>query len=465
MATQKAVIDFVTSHPDYLLQTDFVRELFMIPDRLVALYDSAKLGDQSAYYIQTASPLYKGKLFVYKNHFYSINEFSRVDDRTDDEPSYHVTAIDTKISYNEKETQALCSPQDSFSLSKNVIANFTSDDPIKTTLGIFIANYLFLVYAFGDIIPYLNEEFTASKLEKRIQVPLLDGRVSARQFKDYYVNTLSLFGQSNEILCPNISEKTITIPKSIHDLREKLVADNKEALEAGDASVMADIEKQLITAYREYLKGDPSLHFLLKKKYFDVTLKKLFLTQGITEVFGSPGKFTFVENPMSNGWKIKDLPAIFNEVRSGSYSRAIETANGGVIAKLILRVLQDTIIAIPDCETTRGEKIYGTKDTLKDFLFNYVIEKDGSNSLITDEAMDSLIGKTIIVRTPGYCQATQGFCARCFGQTFEILGQKAFAPVANDFARNQTTAALKRMHGTSHSVVDISEINRYIVGE
>ena len=455
--SRSSLVNYLIKYQESLIQIDMIKELFMIPERM----EGEKISGDT-FTITTYSPLYKGKLFVCDKMFYAIDDYTRIDNRQSDNKRYQVTASVTDIHYNSDNLLPLNTPQDTFTLSTKDIINYQGD-PVETTLGIFIANVLFLVYPFGNVISYLNEKFSASKLEKRISLALLQDKVTVAQVKDKYINSLTLFGGSPEIISPNISEKTITIPQSITDLREKLVADHKEALEAGDASVMSDIEQQLIKAYRTYLEGDPSLHFLLKKKYFDVTLKKLFLTQGMTEVFGSPGKFTFVDNPMGNGWKQKDLPAIFNEVRQGSYARAVETAHGGVIAKLILRVLQDTRIDHKDCGTTRGGHVRGSKEVLKDFLWNYVINPDGSTSCITEETLAQFIDKDLVIRTPGYCQETKGFCAKCFGYLYEEIGQKAFAPVANDFARNQTTASLKKMHGSSHSIVNISNIDRYLL--
>jgi hypothetical protein len=226
---------------------------------------------------------------------------------------------------------------------------------------------------------------------------------------------------------------------------------------------MSLIENTLIKAYKEHLKGDPSMHFLLKSKYFNVVLKKLFLTQGMVEVFGSPGKYTFISNPMGNGWKTKDLVTIFNEVRQGSFARAVETADGGVIAKLILRVFQDTRISEDDCHTTRGEHVHATKDVLRDFMWNYVIMGDGSNVVINKESIPSFLDKDIVVRTPGYCQAEEGFCARCFGYVFEKVGQKAFGPIANNFAKQQTLSSLRAMHGKTHSTISLSNLNKFLV--
>lgn len=453
-----ALIDYIKAHQYVLIQTDFWREIFMIADRMVA---QTRNGDQ--FTITTQSPLYKGKLFAFEGRFFGTESFTRIDDRSSEDKIYQVKGTPTEIVHVFKETVPLCTPQDKMLVQPGDIANYPEGSTLDSTIGIFLANYVFLVYPFGDIIPYVNEEFSESKLQDRISRPLLDGVITTKDTKDKYINALSLFGQSNEIFCPGISEKTISIPDSITQLRERLIAENKEALEAGDASVMSDIEQQLIQAYKDHLKGDSSLHFLLKKKYFNVAMKKLFLTQGMVEQFGSPGKFSYVAQPMGSGWKQEDLPTIFNEVRQGSYARAVETADGGVIAKLILRVFQDTRIVIDDCGTKRGEQVNGDKSQLKEFVWNYVVEKDGTNTLLTPEDLDKFVNKDLTIRTPGYCQAEEGFCAKCFGKPFEVLGQKAFAPVANDFAKVQTTNALKSMHGKSHSTVDISNINDFLL--
>lgn len=464
MTVRSPLINFIVTHHSALINIDLVRELWMIPDRLIASSDSAKIGDQDAFYLETPSPLYISKLFVWDKQFHAITGYERVDDGRSDTPRYHATATPTGIAYNPQENKPLCTPQDTFLLQPGELDNYPTGTPLDTTIGIFVANALFLVYPFGDVIDYINDTLTTGKLEKPIAAAHLDGKITVEQIKDRYVNVMSLFGQATEIICPGISEKTITIPPSINVLRERLVKENTAALEAGDASVMSDIEQQLIKAYKDYLQGDPSLHFLLKAKYFNVALKKLLLTHGLVEVFGSPGKFTFVDNPMGQGWKQDDLPTIFNEVRAGSYARAIETADGGVVAKLILRVLQDTRIAEDDCGTSRGEHIHATREILQDFTWNYLVDKrGGSDEVITPNNLTSFIGQDLIVRTPGFCQATKGFCAKCFGQLFEKVGQKAFAPVANDMARNFTTMSLKSMHGKSHTTVDISNINRYLM--
>lgn len=453
------LIEYIISHQPTLLKTDFAREIWMNPERLIA---NDVLPD-GRYIITTPSELYEGKLFVHKTKFLSVTSWRRIDNRDTDEATYEVIAQATDISYDKNETRPLCTPQDVFDLKPGDIINYKDDTPMSTTIGRYIANYWFLVWPFGDTIPYINKEFKASNLEKIIDPYLLDGTISVDQVKDKYINAMTLFGQSNDIFCPNISEKTITIPKEIHILRDKLVAENREALEKGDATVMSMIEQKLISRYKEHLANDPSMHYLLKKKYFDVTLKKLFLTQGMTEVFGQSGKFVFIDNPMGNGWKQKDLPDIFNEVRKGSYSRAVETANGGVVAKLILRVFQDTTIDLDDCKTKHGEHIHGDKRELEDFIGNYVIEPNGSTTLITKENVSEYTSRDVIIRTPGYCQAPQGYCAKCFGKMFETLGQKAFGPIANALGSKMTTASLKAMHGLSHSVVNVSQINKYLI--
>lgn len=453
------LIAFVIRYQKALIQIDLLRELFMIPDRLIS---TIKIDDHS-FEVPTRADLYVGKLFVFEGQFYAVDTYSRIDLRDTNVKTFKVNATATGIKHDPNEKVALTTPQERFTLQAGEIANYPQGEPLATSLGRFIANYTLLVYPFNDIVPYLNEEITDSKLENHIAMALLEDKVTPRQVKDRYVDAISLIGQSNEIICPNITEKALTIPPHIVALRKKLVADNKQALDAGDASVMSLVEQQLIQAYKDYIKDDPSMHFFLKSKYFNVVIKKLFLTQGMTEKFGEPGKFVFIEQPMGSGWQIENLPDIFNEVRQGSFARAKETANGGVVAKMILRVLQDTRITVDDCKTTKGSHIHGTKDNLKDVTWNYLINPDKTTTLITSDVAKTLVGKDIEIRTPGYCQAELGYCAKCFGRLFEVVGQKAFGPVANGVGRAMLTNSLKSMHGKSHQAINVYSLNNYLV--
>ena len=457
MSQRSALVEYIIHSPIVLINVDFVREIWMIPERLVGIPDG------NDFILKLMGDLYPGKLFVHEGEFYGVLTFTRVDSHNNLEKVYKVTATRTFIPYNPQEIEPLAKPGDQFELRKGDIDNFTDDKPIQTSLGRYIANYLFLVYPFQDAIPYINGVMNTSMIEAEIAKRLMNKTIAVQDVNDKYIDTLTLFGQSNEIMCSSITEKTMTIPNSIVELRNRLVSENQAALDRGDASVMAMIEGELISAYRTYLGDDESADFLIKAKYYKVTLKKLLLTQGMVETFGSPGKFKFVAQPMGSGWKQKDLPTIFNEVRQGSFARAVETANGGVIAKLILRVLQDTRIDLPDCGTTDGEHLRADKDNLKDLLWNYLIEPDGTQTVITRELIPSLIGKDIVVRTPGYCKSPEGFCVKCFGHVFEVVEQKAFAPIANDFAGTITTASLKSMHGKSFGAMDISNLNRYLI--
>jgi hypothetical protein len=454
--SRSTLFEHILSHREVLLQTDFIREIWMIPDRMIA-----QKADQG-YVISTSSPMYPSRLYVQDGVIHALDTYTRIDNRETDVALYRIEGTSLDIPHDPDTSTPLCTPQDEFILKAGEIENYPTGPDLDTTIGIYVANYQFFVYPFGSTIPYYNDEFTSSKMEEMVSTPLRAGLISVRDVKDRYINSLYTFGQATEVICPNITEQTISIPQHIHDLRERLIEENKAALEAGDAAVMSEVEGKLIAAYKKHLEGDPSLHYLLKSKYFNVTFKKLFLVQGMTEKFGSPGQFVFIGNPLANGYRIKDLPPIFNEVRQGSHARAVETAEGGVTAKQILRVLQDVRLTIPDCGTTRGEHIHATKEQLKDLKWNYVIAADGSTVVIDDTTMNSFLGKDIVVRTPGYCEAEDGYCNKCFGKIFEELDPGAFAPIANDVGRHHITMSLKTMHGTSHSTVDISDLNKFL---
>lgn len=460
------IIKYIIEHQSTLLHIDFSREIWMIPDRVSGRKIGVS-GNYPIFEIDVEGDMYRGKLFEFEGSVYGVGEFDRIRDDSDDVIRYRVVGEPTDIEFP-KDAEPLCRPTDKFTLYPGEIKNFKESQAVETTIGRFIGNYLFLVYPFGDAIPYINEEMNADRIADEIGTRLVNGTLgpnAVSNIKDKYGSTLFLFGQATDMFCPNITEKVISPPKEISELLKRLVEENRAALDAGDASVMADIEAKVISEYKKYLKGDPAEDFLLKSKYFNVTLKKLYLAQGMTEKFGSPGQFVFIDQPMGEGWRVKDIPAILNETRQGSYQRAVETANGGVIAKLILRVFQDVRIVMADCKSPIGETIDGTAGQIREFIGSYAINPDKSLTLITEENQASFLGKPLVVRTPGYCKSEKGFCAKCFGHTFEVLKITSLAPEFNNFAKTQTTNSLKSMHGKSHKVVDISDINRFLVGQ
>jgi hypothetical protein len=455
------IVEHIIRHPESLIYIGFNKEIWMIPDRLLA--DVRTSPTELKFELAMRVAPYRGKLFVHDGMFYAITSWERTDDRSTDSRTYTVEAIETGVPHDSSEKFPLLRPSDVIEIRPGEIMNYKGGEIIKTTVGRFVANYLLLCYPFGETVDYINEEFSAGKLEGLISKLILSKKISPRVFKDKFVNTLTLHGHTTEMFCPGISAKVITVPDHVKNLLIRLVEENKEALEAGDSSVMSDIEKAVISAYKDYLKGDSSLHFLLKSKYFAVTLKKLFLTHGMVEVFGQPGKFVWVTQAMGSGWKKKDFSVICNETRQGSFSRAVETQFGGVIAKMILRVFQDVIIGLADCGTSHGEPMLGTPALAKEIENSYQILPSGESSLIDASTAKSLVGKKFYLRTPGYCEAEGGYCSRCFGYIYEEHGQRSFATLANDFARNQTTASLKKMHGVSHSTVDVSDLNKFLV--
>lgn len=444
---------YVASHLESLLYRDYLIELFTHADRVPLVPKTPTTGT-----VTTPSPLYEGKLVAYDNRLFRIESFQILSKTEDDDTVYDVVVSPTGIDI--PKDNLLCVPTDPVYLSPGMIANYTKGETIETTIGLLLLNYLVLANPYGDIIPYKNEIWKSGKLQDEIGDLLLNKKVTVAQVKKSN-NNMFFFGQMTEVFCPNLTKKALTTSDKIPALKKKLLAENADALAKGDSVTMANIEAQLIAADKEYLKDDPASLFLIKGKYWNIVRKKLFLTHGMVERFGQKGVFDFVPNSLEEGWTQDAVPVIFNETRSGSYSRAMETADGGARAKEILRVFQNTRVVENDCGSKKGLTVLFAPYNSSEYIYRYALI-GGKLVEITNENHKSFHGKAVSVRSPQYCKSENGLCYTCVGKLFQSLGQDEFATVVQSLASAFLTKSLKKTHGTSVGVYTIKNLNDYI---
>lgn len=444
---------YVLTHLDSFIYRDYIIELFTHADRIPLVLTSDTTGT-----VTTDSPLYVGKLVLSNNTFFRIESYQKV---SQDGDVSHYTVTVSKTGMDLPKDNLLCAVTDPVYLTSGYIANYTKAETIETTIGRLLLNYLVLAKPYGDIIPYKNEIWKSGKLQDEIGDLLLNKKITVDQIKQSQ-NNMFFFGQMTEIYCPNLTKKSLTSSPKIPELKKQLLKEHAEGLAAGDSVTMATVESKLIAADKEYLKDDPASLFLIKGKYWNIVRKKLFLTHGMVERFGQKGVFDFIPNSLEEGWTQEAAPAIFNETRNGSYSRAMETAGGGARAKEVLRVFQNTRVVENDCGTKRGLVVLFAPYNSSEYVYRYA-NVDGKTVEITNENHKSFQGKAVSVRSPQYCETKNGLCYTCVGKLFQSLGQDEFATVIQSLASAFLTKSLKKAHGTSVDVYEIKNLNDYVV--
>lgn len=325
-----------------------------------------------------------------------------------------------------KPNEAMFNVRDVLEITKaDGIANYTqSDAKLTTTYGELLANYICLIYPFGNKIPYINSKFNPKKIEDLIVVRLKDNPKdeSERNENDIYVDEYLKFcdamfyiGSLSVICVPAASAKTITAPPGIVEYRNKLLEENKDRL--SDPAVIARIDKALTEYDKEYMKGDVGEGFLIKDKQFAIVRKKLFGMHGAEVGLEDKVELELIKNSLSEGWDVDAFPAMNNSLRAGSYDRGAQTMLGGEAFKWLQRASSNITVSADDCGTKLGMLINIDESNLHAIVgFNLLI--DNQNVLVPDmEAAKKYIGKEVMVRSPMFCQMDKtDFCKACVGE-------------------------------------------------
>lgn len=294
---------------------------------------------------------------------------------------------------------------------------------IETTYGNCIFNMCSLVYGFGSKFPFVTGLVSIKKIEAKIAEVLQDTpKDGNRDPKAFYCDEYIKYSDGIQFLTElsnmavwGVTEKALTPPPGIKELKKKLLEENKDKLH--DPVVIANIYDQLIKHDSEYLKGDASEDFLISDKLRKVVRRKLYLMQGAEPGLGNRNELDLVTNSLYEGWQ-NDKFATFNNVsRAGSFDRGSETQLGGVSAKEILRATSNTRIVKGDCGTKMGIQIIVTDDNYRSLVGLRLIEDNGTKQVQNESDAKSYLGKVINKRSPMFCKLEKtDFCEYCVGK-------------------------------------------------
>lgn len=447
------VVQYILDHMGDMLNRDLLIELFTLPDRAVATTNA-----EGFLVADFPVPPYQGKLVAHGDHFGRLEVFKRIPNTK----TYRITLSKTDIPYSEDEDEPLMTPHDQATIPPGYVENLKNDKPYKTTIGRVFLNYLLFALPFKDLIPFWDGVWDSGRLESLVSNLIIQKKVNVDQVNQY-VQNLYYIGHSPEFVSPNMTIKSLTTAPDIEQKKKELWEKYGQAIENGDASAMASYEQELIKYDKAYLKGDDSMRYLLKGKFFGVVRKKLYLTTGMVEQFGEKGQFNFIPNALEEGWTQKAFPVIANEIRAGSYSRARETAKGGEDSKFILRVFQNTRIIEDDCKSKKTLDVEIRADNSFDYLYRNFYVDNGTLETVTDTNHKDLVGKKVRFRSPMYCNTKGGYCYRCMGKLFENTQQEVLASSIQNLSSSFLNASLKLMHGVEIKTVDIGDLDQYVI--
>lgn len=325
-------------------------------------------------------------------------------------------------------------------------------EPVETKLGNLLFNLICMVYAFKDKIPFVTGKVSVGKIEAII-APILvddgkgiDGKIEVSSYKKW-IDSLRYLESIADICVVSATEKNIQLAPGFEVFKKNLIKEYEGRL--NDPVVFSEFEKKLQGFDDEYLSDDPSTRAFMSGKVRNIARTKMFLTMGAQDTFNTELSPKPVLNSLHEGipTDAEDFKNLMNGTRSGIFSRAAETQQGGVTAKYMLRAANTFKIDKEDCGTTNGIHRQYSKDNISNLVGRYIVS-NGKTTLIENlEQANNYLDKSIYVRSPMYCKSVgNSLCKICAGKRLSQLPTGLSIPLT-DISSTIITISLKAMHG------------------
>lgn len=365
------------------------------------------------------------------------------------------------------------SPREGINLEPGMLPNLY--EKVYTSVGTMLTNAQVLCWSFHNKVPYINGRWDGGDVDKLIASRLVDypkgfvipDDVADIKYADLhgpnddpltapiyvhellrYFKAVSNLAGYTQVVTPAASAKSLTVDPAIIKRRDELLNEYRDQLT--DPAIVAKIMAELSAMDKASFKGDPAAGFLnISGKSFDVVRMKTYIMYGLEYGFSASGELpAFIPTSLAEGMDLNSFPAQVDGIRSGSYSRGKQTALGGYGVKEIYRILQNAMVADEPCNTKVGLPFLITQDNVKHLAGRYAIDKaTGKSFLIEAKLLKANIGKSILVRSPGFCTAPGlTYCPYCIGEAYSrsktglhAAGADVLSVIMYDF--------MKAMHG------------------
>lgn len=439
------ILDYIISAPECLLERDFLISLICKVEFPKAVDEKGDL------YLLDIPYAYAGKVFIHENTLQIATDVEEVGDRK--------FKINSFIPGGDVPDEFLVRWDDPIQLKAGDLQNLDHD--LVTIVGRYILNYAVIDSVVGEKIPFIDDIIMPKAVSDKYVALRLSNKIDNNDIHKY-VDNAYFIGSMTELAVPTFSRKSTTSFPEVYALKKKLLEEYKDKLD--DPKVMIMIEDAIIAEHKKHLKDDPSMGFLMKDgKSFDVHLKMMYGLGGITEEFGSPGKYVFSQNSLEEGWRREDYVNLVNETRRGIYLRGTQTMEGGTWTNKILRVFQNIKIVEQDCGTQRTFEVYLAKEISNDFMYRYIVNPDGSYTTLTPDNISQYIDTTVHIRTVQQCGSKEGYCFTCAGALFKELNQESVTTSETIVTSTFLLLSMKAMHGGKVSTRKITSLDPFVV--
>ena len=370
--------------------------------------------------------------------------------------------------------KSLCHQYDTFEVPAGAYRYINSkgkevsnQSPFITTIGIWIFNILFIRdFGFADVLGgYINENLNSGKFEdihQKLIYAMLEDKIDSEKYK-LFVEYCNFIMPWETILSPSHTESILACTKQINKMKEKLIKENKAALDAGDPVVAEMIEKKILDyVVNDLLKDDPALDPYLSGAGGTLgnNFKNMYIMKGAIRDPDPNAKkeFNIATSSFIDGITANEYSALANSLAGGPYSRSKKTELGGYWEKLIGAALNTVKIDGPDtdCKTNGYIEVILSKKNAITLMYSYIIKPNGELEELTSDNIDKYMGKKIKLRFAEFCKSKNGVCHRCAGNFFYRRGSDRIGLACQTIP---TTLKLKAMKAFHDSTINTTKID------
>ena len=336
--------------------------------------------------------------------------------------------------------------------------------PIKTDLGRLVINrYMLERTGFIEHVGYfngvlnedgladLNAKINNAVLTDKMDTKALGAYIDARDHLGFWV--ASYLGCS---ITPALIRPMYDVRKRKNELFKQREAELKSDNAVTQVKAAGEIEKELLGMVTNHLKEDDGWDMYasginnMSNNYKTINVMRGAVFNNVTK------KYDVVKESLMDGIDQRGITPFANSVVAAAYPSAVGTAEAGVMAKIILALLQSERIdpdPNSDCGSTATIPVTIDKKYKRYFLFrNFNVNgKIVSSNL---ENIDKFVGKTWQMYSPMACK-NPVICAKCAGQIYHNLHAENVGLLSTQITQKLLNLKLKAKHDLSQSAADI----------
>jgi len=330
---------------------------------------------------------------------------------------------------------------------------------MESTVGRLINNYLYIEYGTNAMFEYINEMFDFGTIEKKLiplvnekKIPISDYKKAAKVV--VFMRPIAVY-----VTIPS-TEKVDFKPDWLDSYKKEVKAKyikkyGDDALK--DSKIYLEYENEVMTRYKEYLKDDPTYGITTDKKIVEQSLKKRFVAVGLIDTLDPEKAFAIIEEALMSGAPLdkEKFADIVNNIYNGSAQRGISTKDSGYFEKILVKMLFAYLIDVDDCKTKESYPYKITEDN-KEIMVGKYYFKNGATIRISNDTVDSLVGKYVDLRLPHLCKAGRGkFCKKCTGDSLSKVEQGMLL-VAIGLGGEYLNFNMSKFHATTYNLVELT---------